>query len=298
MRATTDGADTAFKNLGDWTYGDNGFRRTSAGSQADSLAKVSTDTLVAATGKRFGLVQLRVQLMRKSGTALTPTLRSAGAMVNAYPGTVPPTSARLLPAKELAVPRYSQMIHRGQYPQYGSGGEAWCSPTSLAMVLGYYNRLPSGYSWVSSSYADPWVDHLARLTYDYGYGGTGNWPFNTATAGGSVDNAFVTRLGNLTEAERFIAAGIPVEVSISFGAGQLSGAPISSTPGHLVVIVGFTSDGSVIVNDPAASSNATVRRVYNRAQFERAWLAKSHGTAYVIQGPGRTLPARAANQNW
>ena len=30
----------------------------------------------------------------------------------------------------------------GEYPQYGGGGEAWCSPTSTSMVLGYYEALP------------------------------------------------------------------------------------------------------------------------------------------------------------
>jgi hypothetical protein len=49
-------------------------------------------------------------------------------------GGVAATSRRALPAKTLNVPRYSQMTHRGHYPQYG-GGQAWCSPTSLSMLL-------------------------------------------------------------------------------------------------------------------------------------------------------------------
>ena len=71
----------------------------------------------------------------------------------------------------------------GEFSQYGGGGEAWCSPTSTAMVLGYYGRLPaaSSYAWVGPR-ADPWVDEVARRTYDVAYEGTGNWPFNTAYA--------------------------------------------------------------------------------------------------------------------
>ena len=39
------------------------------------------------------------------------------------------------------------------------------------------------------------------------------------------------------------------------------------------MIVGFTDDGDVVVNDPAAPANAGVRRTYDRGQFEDAWLA-------------------------
>ena len=113
------------------------------------------------------------------------------------------------------------------------------------MVLATTAGCPSAsdYAWVSSSYRDRWVDHVARRTFDFRYDGTGNWPFNTAYAARQVDDAFVTRLATLREAERFVHAGIPLVASISFGKGQLTGAPISATNGHLVVIVGFTADG-------------------------------------------------------
>ena len=196
----------------------------------------------------------------------------------------------------LDVPQFSQMVHSGEFAQYGGGGEAWCSPTSTAMVLGYYGRLPSAssYAWVGPR-ADPWVDEVARRTYDADYEGTGNWPFNTAYAASRGLDAFVTRLRSLTEAESLVAAGIPVIASVSFSNGALYGAPISSTAGHLLVIVGFTATGDVIVNDPAASSNAGVRRTYNRAQLESAWLGGSGGTAYVVHDAAHPLPASAGN---
>jgi hypothetical protein len=202
-----------------------------------------------------------------------------------------------LPA--LDVPKYSQMIHTGDYPQYGNGGEAWCSPTSTSMVLGYYDRLPSSaeYAWVRTPHRNRYVDHAARMTYDYAYRGTGNWPFNTAYAGNHADHAFVTRLRNLREAERFIRAGIPVVASVAFGRGGLDGAPISSTNGHLMVIVGFASNGDVVVNDPAAPRNKGVRRTYDRGQFENAWLPKSGGLVYVIRNGDHPLPANSPG-NW
>jgi hypothetical protein len=64
------------------------------------------------------------------------------------------------------------------------------------------------------------------------------------------------------------------------------------------VITGFTSAGNVLVNDPAAPSNGSVRRTYNRAQFERAWLGRSGGTVYVIHDAEHPLPKRNSNTNW
>ena len=211
--------------------------------------------------------------LRTPSSKATPVVRSVNAVASRPATATQPTSTMLYGGHALAVPAYSQMTHRGQYPQYGGGGEAWCSPTSLAMILGYYKSLPTktNYGWVSKSYADPWVDHVARLVYDYRYEGTGNWPFNTAYAANLTGYAFVTRLSSLREAERFTHVGIPLAASISFGKGELTGAPISSTAGHLVVIAGFTKRGNVVVNDPAAPNNSSVRRVYDRAQFERAW---------------------------
>jgi hypothetical protein len=299
VRSST-GRLSGWKVLANWSTRDAGFRRTSGTSQGDAVARVSTDTVVAASGVRLTGYQLRVLPMRATSRSTTPTIRSVQAVASRPSSSLPATSRRAYGAKILGVPRYSQMIHRGQYPQYGGGGQAWCSPTALSMILGYYRSLPSpvNYSWVSKRYADRWVDHVARVVYDYGYRGAGNWAFNTAYAANLTHDAFVTRLRNLREAERFIARGIPVAASISFSRGQLGGAPISSTAGHLVVIVGFTRNGNVVVNDPAAPSNASVRRIYDRGQFERAWLRRSSGTVYVVRDAAHPLPKRYSNRNW
>lgn len=197
------------------------------------------------------------------------------------------------------MPRYSQMVHRGHYPAWGSGGQAWCSPTATSMVLGYYGSLPraGAYRWVPAGHTDPWVDHAARSTYDASYRGTGNWAFNTAYAAPLAGKAFVTRLRSLREAERFIAAGIPVVASISYGRDELDGAAVRSSNGHLMVIVGFTRAGDVVVNDPASTTRRGVRRTYDRAQFERAWLPTSGGTVYIIRDGAHPLPG-GNHTNW
>jgi hypothetical protein len=166
-------------------------------------------------------------------------------------------------------------------------------------VLGYYDALPaaSTYRWVPSGHTDPWVDYAARMTYDSDYEGTGNWAFNTAYAAPRVGKAFVTRLRSLREAEAFIAAGIPLVASLSYGSGELSGSAVSSSNGHLLVIVGFTSAGDVVVNDPAARTRSGVRRTYDRAEFENAWLPTSGGTVYVIHDAAHPLPG-GTHSNW
>lgn len=296
-----DGTLSTWDVLGRWTSGDAFTRRTTVSGQSDDLASVNVDTWVANQTAGLASWQLRVLLMRRTGaTTASPSLDQVGAMSSRLPsGPVATSSPGVARGVVLDVPRYSQMIHRGHYPRWGGGGEAWCSPTSTSMVLGYYDALPdpSTYAWIPAGHTDPWVDAAARSTYDAGYQGTGNWPFNTAYAAPLAGHAFVTRLRSLREVEPFIAAGIPLVASISFASGQLSGAPISASNGHLVVIVGFRDNGDVVVNDPAASTRAGVRRTYDRGQFENAWLPRSGGLVYVIRDDAHPLPG-GAHTNW
>ena len=85
----------------------------------------------------------------------------------------------------------------------------------------------------------------------------------------------------------YLEAGIPIVVSVRFTRAELPEAGYA-TSGYLLVIVGFTAAGDVIVNDPASSDDAAVRRVYPRAEFANVWLpsTKSGGVAYVIQRAG------------
>jgi peptidase C39-like protein len=143
-------------------------------------------------------------------------------------------------------------------------------------------------------FADPWVDFTARMVFDYHYDGAGNWPFNTAYAGSRGLVADVTQLHDLAEAEPFIKAGIPLVTSVAWSSNKLTGA-IKSTNGHLAVIVGFKGNGDVIVNDPASTDDTTVEHVYNREEFERAWIPASGGIVYVDRPAGWPTPSLTAN---
>ncbi|EYB66448.1 hypothetical protein DEIPH_ctg139orf0183 [Deinococcus phoenicis] len=164
--------------------------------------------------------------------------------------------------KVLKVPGLSQMV-------YPNGGPIWCSPTSVSMILGFWNRPVR-------------VPEAARATYDRTYDGFGNWPFNTAYAATQGLQAFVTRLGSLRDAEAYIAQGLPLALSVRFKAGELPGAPLAWSNGHLLVLTGFDAQGNPVVNDPAAKSDAGVKRTYPRAVFERLWLNHAGGMAYVM----------------
>jgi hypothetical protein len=296
--------------LGRWTAGDEHLHRTSVSGQGDELATVAVDTLVALDDHSFANWQLRVELYRAAGTDVSPSLENVGAMASNLPDAkkvpVSPSGGAwgivLKPPKYSEVPTYSQEIHIGEYPQWDGGGEAWCSPTSTAMVLDYWGMGPTAddTEWVDPAYEDPQVDHAARYVYDYRYDGAGNWPYNTAYATTFGLEGFVTRLRSLTEAEQFIKAGIPLVVSMSFKKSDLDGAGYG-TNGHLMVIVGFDENGDVVVNDPASHlipSNDEVRFTYKREQFENAWIPHSGGVAYVIHPSSVPLPPAPSEANW
>jgi hypothetical protein len=80
--------------------------------------------------------------------------------------------------------------------------------------------------------------------------------------------------------QRVIAAGVPMVASIRFAAGNLPGAPLKATPGHLVVVHGVGPD-QVQVCDPAAPDTPTVPRTYATHHFARAWL-EHRGAAYIL----------------
>ncbi|MFE7354595.1 peptidase C39 family protein [Streptomyces sp. NPDC057543] len=273
----SDATWTPWYVMGRWAAGDGDIRRTSVDDQTDGKSSIWTDTFSvddAASGLRLVSYRLRLTLLRSPGTRLTPTVWRLGAMASDIPDrfTVPASTPGL--ARELPVPRYSQNVHAGQYPEYDNGGEAWCSPTSSQMIIEYWGRRPTAeeLAWVKPGLADPQVCHAARFTYDYQYEGCGNWPFNAAYAA-TYDHmsAAVTRLGSLTDLETLIRAGIPVITSQSFLKEELTGAGYG-TSGHLMTVIGFTADGDVIANDPASPNNEAVRRVYKRTEWETIWL--------------------------
>ena len=306
VRAVADDGTAGWYVLGRWASDDTddggAINRTSQNGQATDYATVYTDTLAALNDHTLQTWQLKVTLLRRAGTTVTPSVRLVAAMASGLPKDkkvpVSALGSASTGAVDLAVPTYSQELHQGHYPDYDNGGEAWCSPTSTAMVVGFWGTgpTPAETAWVTPP-LDAVVDHAARNVYDYTYDGCGNWPFNTAYAAHFGLEGFVTRLRSLAEAELFIAAGIPLVASVSFSKGELKGAGYG-TNGHLMVIRGFTAAGDVVANDPAShliADNAQVRVVYDRAQFENVWVPRQRRDR--LRDPSRRsrAPARSGS---
>ncbi len=157
---------------------------------------------------------------------------------------------------------------RSQYDEDPSE-RGWCSPASLAMIHAYHGIELS-------------VAQTARAVFDRAYNGTGNWSFNVAYSGRLGFRAVVAHLANLDHAARLIERNLPLAISYSWAPGELPGAPLERSDGHLAVLCGFTSDGDCALNDPAARN---VRVVYPRAAIERIWQ-RNGGIAYVIAPVG------------
>jgi len=298
-----DSTFTKWYTMGIWAYGDGDIHRTSVGHQGDGDGFIAIDTFFAKDHPMVGY-QLKLELYRLKGSSASPSVTRIGAVASDPVNSKPylPSATTMTNDVIWPVPQYSQEIHAGQYPQYDGGGEAWCSPTSTSMVVAYWGKGPSKteYASVLKDYPgidDPWVDYTARYVFDYHYQGAGNWPFNVAYAGARGLDGEVTQLHSLAEAEQFIKAGIPLVASIAFSSNKLDGFLFKSTNGHLLVIVGFTKDGNPVVNDPAATSDATVQRVYDRAQFEQNWMTSTGGIVYVIHPSSVPLPASPLG-NW
>jgi hypothetical protein len=306
MRGLGAGRTTKWYVLQVWASGDGTIHRTSKPAQGDADGFVAIDTFIRSKkAAELTSYQLQLTLHRTAGSAATPTVFFLGAMTSAASKYSIP-SAFTGVDDDLPVPTLSQETHAGHYPEYDGGGEAWCSPTSTAMVLDYWKA--QGYpasgptaaqlAAFPGEHADGQVDYAARYVYDWNYQGAGNWPNNTAYAATFPGmSGFVTRLRSLAEAERFISAGIPLVASIN---GSLPGFLFKKTNGHLLVIRGFTSTGDVITNDPAVFANADARKIYARDDFEGVWLGGSAGIVYVIYPNGVALPPNVADlpPNW
>ena len=285
VRVRSEGGWSPWFDLGVWASEMGSVWRHSVDGQRSEAWEVSTDTLQSKGLAFADAYQCRLTLFTEQQD-VSPSVRGISATVSdsSRHGENLGVAGADLWGQELEVPARSQMV----YPE---GGEVWCSPTSLSMVMAY---------WASEN-GDPSLDQsvpvVAAGTYDYVYQGWGNWPFNTAYASTYGLQATVSRFSSLEQVEQWIAMGIPVVASIAWDNSSseqwLSGASLTSSDGHLLVIRGFDSSGNVVVNDPAGGDDTQVRHVYPRDEFARAWFWGSGGIAYLVHPRGWSTPDRA-----
>ena len=164
----------------------------------------------------------------------------------------------------LAVPAVSQM----DAPV--SIARRICSATSVAMVLRYWGGV-----------ADPLG--VAADVFDAALDRYGVWPAAIRAAARRGVLGYLLAFPNWASAAWCLERGMPVVASIQYRPGELAGAPMEETDGHLVVLTGCEGD-DVLVNDPAAPSPETVPRRYGVEAMERVWLARS-AVGYVLFRP-------------
>ena len=228
--------------------------------------------------ERFDRLQVRVRLVQAdvatTGSAAGwPSIRriavclsdTTGIPVSAPPGTEarrisPPPAERW--QRRLDVPFRSQ---RAEDPEIAG---RICSPTSVAMAMAYRG-------------VDVPVRELASQIHDPVHRIYGVWPRAIQAAFSHGVPGYLARLADWDSVRQLIAVGQPLVVSIRAEEGQLTGAPYRRTRGHLLVLTGFDAAGRVLVNDPAAPSEASGRRAYDLDEMESVWL-RNGGTAYVL----------------
>lgn len=153
-----------------------------------------------------------------------------------------------------------------------------CSPASVAMVLAYYG-------------APVDLAALAREIFHPGLDRYGVWPAAIAAAGRRGLAGYLLRFPDWASAAWCLGRGMPVIASVRYGAGELAGAAIPETTGHLLVLTGWEG-GEVLVNDPAASTAGEVARRYPLDGLRRAWLAGA-GVGYVLFRPPTSPSGRS-----
>jgi hypothetical protein len=145
-----------------------------------------------------------------------------------------------------------------------------CSPTSVAMVLGYWKR-PAA------------LLDVARETYDPRHDLYGVWPAAIRAAARRGVHGYLLRFPSWGAAAWCLGQGLPVIASVRYAAGELRGAAIESTGGHLLVLTGHEGE-IVLANDPAAPTAQEVPRRYLLSDIQQVWLERS-AVGYVLFDP-------------
>ena len=243
-------------------------RFTPLDARADGLA-VEIDEFVADAPAPVVRVRLRVRADDRRALFAAPWLVS----LSAWDGRLPaPPRARSDGGARLAVPALSQM----------DADEAIrmriCSPASVAMVLGYWGERVE-------------LASLAREIFHPALDRYGVWPAAIRAAGRYGVAGYLLRFPDWASAAWCLERGLPVIASVRYGAGELDGAAIPETSGHLLVLTGYAGD-EVLVNDPAATTSAGVARRYRRDQLCRVWLERA-GVCYVLVRPSTSPSGRS-----
>lgn len=228
--------------------------------KSDRLGYIDIDTLMLYSA--WPRIEYRTTLYTNT-PGVTPTLRL---MSVCYADTNTRIAYSEPPAPGVQVSLPARW--RSQYWVPNIGGSI-CGPTSMSMAEDFLGV------WIATeTVANECYDDYNRLY--------GNWPFICQQAASHGFKAFGFRCNNQLPIRQEIDAGHPVILSVQWGAGELTNAPITSTNGHLILCVGYTANGDYIINDPAGSDNRWDHVIYNSAQMAHVWLWHGGGFCMTV----------------
>jgi hypothetical protein len=142
-----------------------------------------------------------------------------------------------------------------------------CSPTCVAMVLDFWRR-PVRLDTLAADMFNPATDLY------------GVWPAAIVTASRRGLAGYVLRFPDWASAAWCLRRGLPIIASVRYAGGELTGAAVPQTAGHLLTLTGWQGD-EVLVNDPGAAGAASVARRYRLDELARVWLERT-GVGFVI----------------
>jgi hypothetical protein len=259
MRAVNGSTTTAWYEVG--RIGTTPIKKKSR-LTSDSYGYIDYDTLMLDI--TWPSIEYRVTLYKKTVGTDTPNLRL---MALCYADTYTRVTYQNLPdpgiTTSLPVP------WRCQYWVPDIGGVI-CGPTSLAQAEEYLGvNLPT-----ETVAADCYDDY----THIYG-----NWPYMAQGAAKRGFKSWVFRANDQQPIRDLIAEGYSVILSTAYDTGELTGSPIPSTGGHLILCVGITADGDYIVNDCAGTTTQWDHIVYDKDEIAHAWLWHMGGVAIAVK---------------
>jgi len=205
----------------------------------------------------------RVRLRIRLGVPDVHTLAAAPwmATLSASDLAPPVRDTIAVPAARIPVPALSQLDAPPEIAM------RICSPTSVAMVLGYWGAATSPAEIAND------VFHAASDSY-------GVWPAAIRAAGLHGVAGYLLRFPDWSSAVWCLERKLPIIASLRYATGELTDAPLSETSGHLVVVTGCDATHA-FVNDPVAPTASTVSRRYRLDEIQHAWLDRA-GVGYVL----------------
>jgi Peptidase_C39 like family len=295
LRAQVAGRWGKWYRVAAWDSAPQGSRRTSFDEQADADGKLATDTLILAAPAQAA--QARVLLCAEPGADM-PELESLALCLTAMDQAPAPERSAPVASPPSFVLRPSSLpmpLLLSQYLTDPEQGHRWCSPTAMTMLLAYWHAQTGDDRLVPYTGPEALLARAVPLIYDPGWEGTGNWPFNTALAAALGLTAYVTRLHSFAQLARWVAAGVPVPISIRWKPGQLEGA-IGSGNGHIAVVRGFEG-GRVLMAEPASHDTAAITRSYDAGQLYACWQ-QAGAAVYIVHPTSWPRPEPGAGDAW